>query len=469
LVATTAQNRKGSKVDQSDPVPSRSMFQRILVANRGEIALRVIRACRELGVETVAVFSEADRGAHYLELADEAYCIGPPTAGDSYLMINRIISAAEIGNVQAIHPGYGFLAENAHFAEVCRSCNIEFIGPPHEAMAKLGDKVEARQIADAAKVPVVPGSDGLVTSEKSATAIAKRIGYPVLIKATAGGGGKGMRVARNDIALKAGLKAAAAEAEKAFKNAGVYIEKYVERPRHVEVQVLADNFGHVVHLWERDCSMQRRHQKLVEESPAPNLPNEVREEICQAAVRLVSSAGYTNAGTVEFLVDAENNYYFIEVNARIQVEHPVSELVTGLDLVQWQIRIAAGEELNLDQASIPCHGSAIELRVNAEDPDNDFRGSPGTITRLRVPGGPGVRFDSHVHEGYKIGPYYDSLIGKLIVHRPTRTEALACMRRALDEFRIDGIKTTIPLAKKIFNHSAFVDGQVDTTFIERTW
>ncbi len=445
------------------------MFQRILVANRGEIALRVIRACREMGIETVAVFSEADRGAHYLSLADEAYCIGPAAATDSYLMINRIISAAEIGNVQAIHPGYGFLAENAHFAEVCRSCNIEFIGPPHEAMAQLGDKVSAREIAKNANVPVSPGTEGLVTDEAEALRVAQEIGYPVLIKATAGGGGKGMRVARNDISLKAGLKAAAAEAEAAFKNAGVYIEKYIENPRHVEVQILADNHGTVLHLWERDCSLQRRHQKLVEESPAPNLPQSVREEICKAACRLIQEAGYTNAGTVEFLVGPDNQFYFIEVNARIQVEHPVSEEVTGLDLIKQQIRVAAGEKLELKQKNVPCNGSAIELRINAEDPDNDFRGSPGKITKLRVPSGPGVRFDSHIYEGYTVGPYYDSLIGKLIVHRPTREESLACMRRCLDEFVIEGIKTTIPLAKKIFNHSAFIEGKVDTTFIERTW
>jgi acetyl-CoA carboxylase biotin carboxylase subunit len=299
--------------------------------------------------------------------------------------------------------------------------------------------------------------------------VAARIGYPVLIKATAGGGGKGMRVAMNEISLKAGLKAAAAEAENAFKNGGVYLEKYIEHPRHVEVQILADNHGNVVHLWERDCSLQRRHQKLVEESPAPNLPLSVREDICKAAVRLVKTAGYTNAGTVEFLVDKENQFYFIEVNARIQVEHPVSESVTGIDLVQQQIRIASGEELPWKQRNIPCNGSAIELRINAEDPANNFRGSPGKITKLRVPGGPGVRFDSHVYEGYTIGPYYDSLIGKLIVHRPTRAEALATMRRALSEFVIEGVATTIPLAREIFNHSAFIEGRVDTTFIERTW
>lgn len=445
------------------------MFQRVLVANRGEIALRVIRACKEMGIETVAVFSEADRGAHYLSLADEAYCIGPAPASDSYLMINRLISAAEIGNVQAIHPGYGFLSENAHFAEVCRSCNIEFIGPSHEAMQKLGDKVSAKEIARGAKVPLVPGSDGLVTSESEALAIAARIGYPVLIKATAGGGGKGMRVAMNDVALQAGLKAAAVEAEKAFKNAGVYLEKYVDRPRHVEVQILADHHGNVVHLWERDCTLQRRHQKLVEESPAPTLPQSTREEMCKAAVRLIKEAGYTNAGTVEFIVDqATNKFYFIEVNARIQVEHPVSELVTGIDLIKSQIRVAAGEELPFKQKQIPQNGSAIEVRINAEDPANGFRGSPGTITKLRVPGGPGVRFDSHVYQGYTIGPYYDSMIGKLIVHKPTREEALACMRRALAEFVVEGVKTTIPLLREIFSNASFVKSEVDTTFIERT-
>ncbi len=445
------------------------MFQRILIANRGEIALRIIRACRELGIESVAVFSEADRGAHYLDLADEAWCIGPAPASSSYLLINNIISAAEIGNVQAVHPGYGFLSENAHFARVCRECNIEFIGPPHEAMAKLGDKVSAREIAREADVPCVPGSDGLVDDVEQAVRIASDIGYPVLIKATAGGGGKGMRVAGNEVSLRAGLQAASAEAEKAFSNAGVYLEKFVERPRHVEVQILADTHGNVVHLWERDCSMQRKHQKLIEESPAPNLPDDVRRAICDAAVRLVRHAGYQNAGTVEFIVDREYNFYFIEVNARIQVEHPVTELVTGIDLIQQQILVAAGEKLPFTQSDIPCRGSAIELRVNAEDPDNDFRGSPGTITRLRLPGGPGVRFDSHVHEGYTISPYYDSMIGKLIVHKPTRQEAIAGMRRCLREFVIDGVKTTLPLAKKMFNHSDFVDGTVDTTFVERTW
>ena len=445
------------------------MFQRILVANRGEIALRIIRACRELGIESVAVFSEADRGSHYLELANEAYCIGPAPASESYLLINRLISVAEIGNVQAVHPGYGFLAENAHFAKVCRDCNIEFIGPPHEAMSQLGDKVSARTIAMAAGVPCVPGSEGLVSNVEVAVKVANEIGYPVLIKATAGGGGKGMRVAGNEVSLRAGLQAASAEAEKAFSNAGVYLEKYVERPRHVEVQILADSHGNAVHLWERDCSMQRKHQKLIEESPAPNLPDDVRQNICNSAVRLVKESGYQNAGTVEFIVDRDFNFYFIEVNARIQVEHPVTEMVTGIDLIKQQILIAAGEKLPFTQEQIPCNGSAIELRVNAEDPDNDFRGSPGKITKLRQPGGPGVRFDSHVYEGYTISPYYDSMIGKLIVHRPTRDDSIACMKRCLREFTVEGVKTTLPLAKKMFNNAEFVEGTVDTTFVERTW
>lgn len=444
------------------------MLQRILIANRGEIALRILRACRELGVESVAVFSEADRGAHYLELADEKYCIGPAPAGASYLFFNSIIAAAEIGNAQAIHPGYGFLAENAQFASICRECEIEFIGPPHEGMEKLGDKVEARKMAVAAGVPVVPGSDGLIQNEAEAIQLAAGIGYPVLIKATAGGGGKGMRVARNEDDLRSGLKSAAAEAEKAFKNAGVYLEKYVENPRHIEVQILADQHGNVVHLWERDCSTQRKHQKLIEESPAPNLPADARTAICEAAARLIRSVDYSNAGTVEFIVDKDNNFYFIEVNARIQVEHPVSEQVTGIDLIEQQIRVASGEELSFTQADIPCNGCAIEVRINAEDPENRFRPSPGRITKLRIPGGRGVRFDSHVHEGYEISPYYDSMVGKLIVHRPTRAGAIACMLRALDEFTIEGVKTSIPLLKKILRDPTFQAGKVDTRWLERT-
>jgi acetyl-CoA carboxylase, biotin carboxylase subunit len=445
------------------------MFQRILIANRGEIALRVIRACRDLGIESVVVYSEADRGASYLELADEAICIGPGLASESYLKIPRIISAAELANVQAIHPGFGFLSENSHFAEVCRDCKIEFIGPPPEAMQALGDKNAARQRARQCNVPVVPGSDGLITDEKQALALAQEMGYPVLIKASAGGGGRGMRVARNDLTLLTGLKSAAQEAEKAFKDGSVIIEKYVEQPRHVEVQILGDKHGNLVHLWERDCSLQRRHQKLVEESPAPNLPQSVREEICAAAVRLVKSVGYYNAGTCEFLVDKDNRFYFIELNARIQVEHPVTELVTGLDLVREQIKVAAGEKLSFSQKDVEHRGVAIECRINAEDPAADFRPCPGVITRWQPPGGPGVRLDTHVCQGYRVPPNYDSMIAKLLVHQPTRAMALAVMRRALSEFKIEGIKTTIPILQQIFNHSAFIEGRVDTTFIERNW
>ncbi len=445
------------------------MFQRILVANRGEIALRIFRACRELGVETVAIFSEADRGAAYLRLADQTICVGPARAADSYLKIDRVISAAEIGNVQAIHPGYGFLAENAHFAEICRSCQIEFIGPSHEAMAMLGDKNVARGLAREAGVPTVPGSDGLIDGEPQAVAIARQIGFPVLIKASAGGGGRGMRVALNDLALKSALQQAQAEAEAAFGNSDIYIEKYVEHPRHVEVQVIADNHGNVVHLWERDCTMQRRHQKLIEESPAPCLDGQTRQAMCDAAVRLVKAANYTNAGTIEFIVDGEGNYYFIELNARIQVEHPVTELVTGIDLIKAQIRVAAGEPLPFAQKDIRSRGVALECRINAEDPSKGFRPSPGLIRELIVPGGFGVRFDSHVHAGYSVSPHYDSMIGKLIVHQPTRQEAIDCMRRALAELHVEGIETTASLQSEILSHAAFVEGQVDTTFIERTW
>jgi acetyl-CoA carboxylase biotin carboxylase subunit len=445
------------------------MFKRILVANRGEIALRVIRACRELGIETVAIFSEADRGAQYLDLADEAYCVGPARSADSYLKINRVIAAAEIGNVQAIHPGYGFLSENAHFNEICRSCNIDFIGPSHEAMRRLGDKNEAKQIARAAKVPCVPGSEGLIANEAEAVKVAHQIGFPVLIKATAGGGGKGMRVAANDLALKSSIQQAQAEAQAAFGNAGVYLEKYVEHPRHIEVQVIADQHGNAVHLWERDCTMQRRHQKVIEESPASNLAPEIRKSICEAAVRLVKTADYTNAGTVEFIVDQQGNFYFIEVNARIQVEHPVTEMVTGIDLIKAQLRVAAGEPLPFKQEDIQLKGCAIECRINAEDPSRNFQPSPGRIKEMYVPGGFGVRFDSHAHTGYTVPQYYDSMIGKLIVHQKTREDAIACMLRALSELRIEGIKTTVPRLKDILSHSAFVEGRVDTTFIERTW
>ena len=444
------------------------MFHRILVANRGEIALRVIRACRDLGIEVAVVYSEADRDAPYLKLADQAICIGPPVATESYLKPARIIAAAEGANADAIHPGYGFLSENSNFASMCRENGFEFIGPSAEAMLRLGNKNEAKQLAKEAKVPTVPGSDGLITSENQALAFAKKVGYPVLIKASAGGGGRGMRVARDDASLFAGLSSARAEAEAAFKDGSIYLEKYLDRPRHIEVQLLGDQHGNVVHLYERDCSLQRRHQKLVEESPAPNLPAKVREAMCAAAVRLAKTVGYYSAGTCEFLVDQQHNFHFIEVNARIQVEHPVTELVTGIDLIREQIRVAAGEKLSFKQKDIVLRGAAIEARINAEDPDNDFRPSPGTIKKWQPPGGPGVRIDTHVVAGYRVPPNYDSMVAKLLVHQPTRAEAFAVMRRALREFVVEGIHTTIPIHKRIFDAPEFIAGNVDTTYIERT-
>lgn len=444
------------------------MYNRILIANRGEIALRIIRTCKELGIETVAVFSEADRDAPWLDLVNEKYCVGGPKASDSYLKIDQIISAAEIGNVEAIHPGFGFLSENAHFNEVVRDCKIDFIGPTPEAMTKLGDKNTARSMARAAKVPVVPGSDGLVETEEEAVRISNEIGYPVLIKATAGGGGKGMRVAANDLSLKSALQQAQNEAAAAFGNGSVYIEKYIELPRHVEVQILADEHGNVVHLWERDCSTQRRHQKLIEEGPAPTLPKNVRKSICDAAIRMVSNANYHNAGTVEFIVDRDNNFYFIEVNARIQVEHPVSEMITGIDLVEQQIRVAAGEKLSFKQKDIPCNGHAIECRINAEDPTKNFMPCAGKIESIRMPGGMGVRFDTHVYAGYSVPPYYDSMIGKLIVHKPTREQAIAGMIRSLEELKVKGIPTTVDFQMKVLQHRDFVEGKVDTKWVERT-
>ncbi len=443
------------------------MFQRILVANRGEIALRVIRACKELDIEVVAVYSQADRDAPYLLQADRRICIGRAYSADSYLNRSRIIAAAEVADAQAIHPGYGFLSENPDFAEVCRSSGFEFIGPPHEAIRKMGLKTEAKHLAESSRVACVPGSDGAITSDAVAARLAGAIGYPVLIKAAAGGGGKGMRVCRSESSLASALQAARNEAEAAFKNGSIYLEKYIDRPRHVEVQILADSHGQVVYCWDRDCSLQRRHQKLLEEAPAPTLPIEVRKRLGEAAVRLAQAAGYTNAGTCEFLVDQDNNFYFIEVNVRIQVEHPVTEMVTGIDLVKQQIRIAASEPLPFGQDEIVTRGHSIECRINSEDADNDFRPSPGRITDLRIPGGPGVRWDSHIQIGYVVPPYYDSLLGKLIVHAPSRLEALATMRRALDELVIEGVHTTIALHKRIVRHPDFITGQVDTTWVER--
>jgi acetyl-CoA carboxylase biotin carboxylase subunit len=443
------------------------MFNRILVANRGEIALRVIRACHDLGIEAVAVYSEADRGAPWLDFADQTVCIGPAVSSESYLKIARIIAAADKTGAEAIHPGYGFLSENSKFAEQCRDSGIEFIGPPVGAMDALGNKDKSKTVARAAKVPTVPGSDGLVHTEEEAKRFANKVGYPVLIKASAGGGGKGMRPAHDDASLVSGFHAARAEAEAAFKDNSVFLEKYLDRPRHVEVQLIGDQHGNVIHLFERDCSLQRRHQKLVEESPSPNLPDKTRQEMCAAAVRLAKEAGYYNAGTCEFLVDQDNSFYFIEVNARVQVEHPVTELVTGVDLIREQIRVAAGEKLRYSQKDIQQRGHAIEVRINAEDPANDFRPSAGVVKTWRPPGGPGVRLDSHVCAGYRVPPNYDSMVAKLLVHQPTRAEAFAVMRRCLREFIVGGIHTTIPIHKQIFDNPDFIAGKVDTKYIER--
>jgi acetyl-CoA carboxylase biotin carboxylase subunit len=440
------------------------MFERILIANRGEIALRVIRACRELGIESVVVYSRADAGAGYLELADEAICIGPGPSAQSYLSIPSIVSAAEIANVDAVHPGYGFLSENAHFAEVCRANNIEFIGPEVETILRVGDKAEARKAAVAAGLPVVEGSPGPVTSDDEALAIAHKVGYPVLIKAVSGGGGRGMRVANNDMSLIHNLSSARSEADAAFGDPSIYIEKYLAAPRHVEFQILADKHGSVIHLGDRDCSVQRRHQKIIEESPSPGLPPDLRRKMGRAAVKLAKEVGYHGAGTVEFLVQ-DRRFYFIEVNARIQVEHTVTEMVTGVDLVKEQIRIAAGEPLGRRQDAA-AQGHVIECRINAEDPDRAFAPSPGTITRYAPPGGPGVRLDSHAESGYRIPPNYDSMIGKLLVRGATREEAIVRMQRALDEFRIEGVKTTLPLLRRIMRNAYFVRGDYNTRFLD---
>ena len=443
------------------------MYNRILIANRGEIALRVIRACKEMGISTVAVFSQADRDSAHVRCADQAICIGPAKSIDSYLRIDRIISAAEISGAEAIHPVYGFLAENSHFNEVVRSSEFDFIGPTPEAMEKLGDKNSARSVAMAANVPVVPGSDGLITDEEHAVRSAKEIGYPVLIKATAGGGGKGMRVATNEQTLRVALQQAQTEAQAAFGNAGVYLERFIDRPRHVEVQMIADLHGNACHLYERDCSVQRRHQKLIEESPSPFLSQKTREAICEAAKRLIIEVGYQNAGTVEFIVDQENNFYFIEVNARIQVEHPVTEMVTGIDLIKTQIRVAAGEPLQFQQADVKLHGSAIECSINAEDPNKNFQPCPGLIKSLFVPGGFGVRFDSHAQAGYTVPPHYDSMIGKLIVHKETREESIACMLRCLEELQVQGISTPAAFQMRVLREPTFIAGQADTKWVER--
>ena len=442
------------------------MIQKVLIANRGEIALRIVRACRELGIKTLAVYSEADVQSLHVQLADEAICIGGPRSADSYLKADRIIAAAEIADVDAIHPGYGFLSENAKFAQQCESCNIKFIGPKSKSIAMMGDKAVAKDTVKKAGVPTVPGSDGPVENESEAVKIARKIGYPVIIKAVAGGGGRGMRIAHNDISFAKEYHVARNEAEKAFGNGSVYIEKYIEKPRHIEFQILADSHGKVLHLGERDCSIQRRHQKLIEESPSPFLTPDLRKRMGKFAIKAAEAAEYENAGTIEFLVDAKGNFYFIEMNTRIQVEHPVTEECTGIDLIKQQLLIANGEKLAFDQSDITFEKHAIECRINAEDPARNFVPSPGTIGLYYAPGGHGVRVDSHAYSGYTIPPYYDSMIGKLICFGHDRQTAIQRTYRALNEYLIRGIKTTIPLHKAIMSDPTFIEGKATTAYME---
>lgn len=443
------------------------MFEKVLIANRGEIALRVIRACKELGIRTLAVYSEADVDSLHVQLADEAICIGAAPSSESYLKIDRIMSAAEVGDVDAIHPGYGFLAENAHFAEVCESCKIKFIGPPASAMHAMGDKNSARACARKAGVSVTPGSEGIVENEQEALKVAKKIGYPVMIKAVAGGGGRGMRAAHNDASLGSAFQSAQMEAEKAFGNGALYIEKLIINPHHVEFQIVADQHGRTVHLGERDCSIQRRNQKVIEEAPSPILNPSLRKKMGNAAVKLAESVGYQNAGTMEFLVDNDGNFYFIEMNTRIQVEHTVTEEVYGCDLVKEQIRIAANEKLSPHIANAEPRAHAIQCRINAEDPEKNFQPSAGRISFYYAPGGRGIRIDSHAYTGYVVPPYYDSLIAKLITSGATRQSAIARMRRALDEYYIAGIKTTVPFHSAIMRNADFWNGKYDTGFVDR--
>jgi acetyl-CoA carboxylase biotin carboxylase subunit len=441
------------------------VFKKILIANRGEIALRIIRTCRDMGIKTVAVYSEADKDSLHVRFADEAVCIGPPPSRESYLNVPRIISAAEITNADAIHPGYGFLAENAEFSEICQDTEIKFIGPSPEMIRSMGDKSFAKNTMKASGVPVVPGSDGVVTNTDDAKRIAAEFGYPVLIKASAGGGGKGMRIVREESEIENSFTMATNEALSAFGNGDVYVEKFVEAPRHIEIQVLGDQYGNVVHLGERDCTVQRRHQKLIEETPSPFITNEIREAMGDAAVKGAMSVKYEGAGTVEFIVDINKNFYFMEMNTRIQVEHPVTEQVTGVDLIREQIAVAAGQKLKLKK--IRSEGHSIECRINAENPDKNFAPSPGKITDFHMPGGLGVRVDTHAYANYYIPPYYDSMIAKLIVTADSREEAIKRMYRALDEFIIEGVYTTIPFHKKVMRHEKFIEGDYDTSFIEK--
>ncbi len=442
------------------------MFSKIMIANRGEIAIRVIRACRELGIRTVAVFSKADRDSLHVKLADEAICVGEAPSSESYLNIPALISAAEIADVEAIHPGYGFLSENAHFGEICESCQIKFIGPRPESIRLAGDKSVARMEMKKAGVPIIPGSKGTIKDQEEALRLAKKLGYPVIIKASAGGGGKGIKIAHNDGKLISSFLTAQAEAEAAFGNRDIYIEKFIEEPRHIEVQILADSHGNVVHLGERDCSVQRRHQKLIEESPAPGIGAKLRRKIGDAAIRAAKAFEYENAGTIEFLLDSDENFYFMEMNTRLQVEHPVTEFVTGIDLVKEQLRIAAGEKLGFTQEDVEIKGHAVECRINAEDPDNNFMPCPGKIETWNMPGGPRVRVDSHGYAGYVVSPFYDSMLAKLIVHGTHRQDAINIMLRALREMQISPIKNTISLHERILNNPKFRQGGVNTKFIE---
>jgi len=443
------------------------MFSKILIANRGEIALRIIRACRELNIQTVAIYSEADRDSLHVRFADESVCIGPYSSSDSYLNIPAIISAAEITDVEAIHPGYGFLAENAHFAEVCESCNITFIGPDPQTILAMGDKVVARETMRKLGVPLTPGGKGIVQSKEEAIKVAKKIKYPVILKASAGGGGKGMRVCHNDMTLQSAFTIAQNEAEVNFGNADLYIEKYLEGPRHIEFQIIADNYGNVIHLGERDCSIQRRHQKLLEESPSPAVNSKLRKKMGDTAIKAARYVNYKGVGTIEFLLDANGDFYFMEMNTRVQVEHPVTEMVTGIDIVKEQIKIAYGEKLTLKQEDVKILGAAIECRINAEDATNNFMPCPGRIEELNIPGGNGVRVDTHIYAGYMISPYYDSMVAKLISFGRDRAEAISIMKRALDEFYVSPIKTTIGFHSEILSNTLFEQGEVTTLFLEK--
>ena len=443
------------------------MFNKLMIANRGEIAVRIIRACRELNIRTVIVYSTADVDSLAVKLADEAICIGAPQPSESYLLIERLLTVADLCEVDAIHPGYGFLSENPYFAEACRRHGIAFVGPTSEAMKALGDKAVARDTMKAAGVPITPGSDGLIANEKQALAMAYKLEFPVIIKAVAGGGGRGMRICRNDEEVIQGFHSAKTEAEKAFGNGDLYMEKFLVNPRHIEVQILADNYGNVIHLGERDCSVQRRNQKLLEETPSPAVSPKLREKLGSAAVKAAKAAKYTSAGTIEFLLDANDNFYFMEMNTRIQVEHPVTEMLTGIDLVKAQIAVAAGEKLSIRQKDVQFRGHAIECRINAEDPERNFAPCPGKLKLFIPAGGPNVRMDTHAYSGYTIPPYYDSLIGKLIVWGHDRAEALAICNRAVSEVVVDGVKTTIPFQQKLLKHKNFIEGKYDTGFVER--